>query len=341
MNFKKIICYFFIIIFCITCAIKLNRKPVTKEIFALDTIIILKYYGKDANKAIDESTKRISSIENEMSIFLPNSQISQINKNSGQKPIKVSNDMLYVSKKAYEHAKLSNGAFDPTVEPLVDLWGIGTDHQKVPTKSEIEKAKNLINYNDIIIDEKNSTIELKHKGQGIDFGGIAKGYCADELRKICNKYNIKSGTINLGGNIYNVGNQLNGAPWETGIQDPLGDTGQSIGTITSTNKSIVSAGDYERFFTQNGKTYGQILNPSTGYPSNNGVIATTIVSDYSIDGDALSNSLYVLGVNKGLKLIQSFNGIDALLITSDKKIYLTPGMKNRLNLTDTSYKIAN
>mgnify|MGYP000870013042 CR=1 FL=1 len=174
----------------------------------------------------------------------------------------------------------------------------------------------------------------------MDFGGIAKGYCADELKKICKKYNIKSAIINLGGNIYNVGNQPDGKSWGTGVQDPLGNNGEFIGVITNTDKSVVSAGDYERFFVKNGKTYGQIFNPLTGYPANNGIIATTIVSDYSIDGDALSNSLFVLGVNKGLKLIQSFKGIDALWITSDKKIYLTPGMKKIFKVTDTKYKIA-
>ncbi|MBP2033614.1 thiamine biosynthesis lipoprotein [Clostridium algifaecis] len=345
MNFKKIICCFFIIVFCIgfntSCSTKINEEPVTKETVALDTIISLKYYGKNANEAINESMKKISNIENEMSIFLPNSEISQINKSSGENSVKVNSDVMYVSKKAYEHAKLSNGAFDPTVEPITDLWGVGTNHQKVPTESEIKKTRSLINYNDIIIDEKNSTIKLRREGQGMDFGGIAKGYCADELKKICEKYNIKSAIIDLGGNVYDVGDQPNGKPWNTGVQDPLGDNGEFIGIITNTDKSVVSAGDYERFFVKDRKNYGQIFDPLTGCPANNGVIATTIVSDYSIDGDALSNSLFVLGVNKGLNLIKSFKRIDALCITSDKKIYLTPGMKKIFKVTNTKYKIAN
>lgn len=345
MNLRKIVCCFFVIVFCVvintSCSTGMNEKPVKKQIFALDTVINLQYYGKNADKAIDESAKRISNIENEMSIFLPDSQISKINKNSGENPVKVSKDLIYVSQIAYKHAKLSNGAFDPTIEPITNLWGIGTNHQKVPTPDEIEKIKKLVNYNDIVIDEKNSTIQLKRKGQGMDFGGIAKGYCADELKKICEKYNVKSAIINLGGNIYAVGNQPDGTPWQIGIQDPLGENGKYIGIINSTDNSIVSAGDYQRFFVQNGKTYGQIFNPLTGYPANNGVIATTIVSDCSIDGDALSNSLYVLGVDRGLKLVQSLKGIDALCVTSDKKIYLTPGMKKIFKLTDTKYKIAN
>jgi thiamine biosynthesis lipoprotein len=345
MNSRKTIVCVLVIVICIVFGIvffnKTSKKPVTKQTVALDTVISLKYYGKNAEKAVDESIKRISKIENEMSIFLPNSEVSRINENSGKNAVKVSSDVLYVAQKAYKHAEISNGAFDATVEPITYLWGIGTSHQKVPTKNEIEETKKLVNYKDMIIDEKNSTIKLRQNGQGVDFGGIAKGYCADELKKICDKYGIESGIINLGGNVYDVGSQPSGSPWRTGVQDPLGENGSYIGIIKNTDKSVVSAGDYERFFVKDGKTYGQIFNPLTGYPSKNGVIATTIVSDYSIDGDAFSNSLYVLGVDKGLKLIKSHKNIDALFVTSDKKVYLTPGMKKIFKLTNTSYKIAN
>ncbi|MFL0197153.1 FAD:protein FMN transferase [Clostridium sp. WILCCON 0269] len=345
MKLKKFISYFFMAAFCISfitsCSISANQQPATREMFALDTIINLKYYGKNADKALDESVNRISDIEKKMSIFLSTSEISQINANSGKKPVRISADTFYVVEKAYQQAKLSNGAFDPTVEPLTYLWGIGTPHQKIPSQSEIDKVKPLINYHDIIMDKNTLTVELRQRSQGLDFGGIAKGYSADELKKICRKYNINSALIDLGGNVYAVGNNPDGTAWKIGVQNPLADTGQYLGIVAATDKSLVSAGDYQRFFVQNGKTYGQIFDPSTGYPSANGIIGTTILSDYSIDGDALSNSLYVLGVDKGLKLIESLKGTDALCITSDKKIYLTPGMKKVFQLTDTSYKIAN
>ena len=138
MKLKKSLSLFFLAAFCIGLLIlyfnNKNVEPVTREKFMLDTIVDIKYYGKNANKAADESVNRISDIESKMSIFLPNSEISQINANSGIKPVKVSADTFYVVDKAYKHAKLSNGAFDPTVEPLVYLWGIGTNQKSSYTR---------------------------------------------------------------------------------------------------------------------------------------------------------------------------------------------------------------
>lgn len=312
-------------------------KEVTRQSFMLDTIITLKYYGKNADAAETESINRLNEIDKKMSTFKPSSEISKINDNAGGSPVKVSSDTFFVIQRATQISKTDQGGFDISIGPLVNLWGIGTNHQKVPTKTEIDKAKKLVNYNDIILDKTNSTVKLKLKGQALDLGGIAKGYAADQLKAICLKHNITSAFLSLGGNVYAIGNNTNGTAWRIGIQDPLKDIGQYLGIITVTDKSVVTAGNYQRFFIKNGVRYHHLIDPSTGYPAQKGIISATIISSTSINCDALSNTTYILGVDKAIKLINSMNGVEAIFITSDKKVYVTNGLKDNFQLTNKEY----
>lgn len=314
-----------------------TQKEVTRQAFMLDTIITLKYYGDDADVAANESIDRLNAIDLKMSTFKQSSEISKINANAGGAPVKVSADTFFVIQRAIQISKTDLGGFDISIGPLVNLWGIGTPHQKISTKAEIDKAKKLVNFNDIVLDKTNLTIKLKRKGQALDLGGIAKGYAADQLKDICSKHNITSAFVSLGGNVYAIGNNTNGAPWRIGIQDPLNDIGQYIGIINVTDKSVVTAGNYQRFFIKNGIRYHHLIDPSTGYPADKGIISATIISSTSINCDALSNTTYILGVDKAIKLIESMNGVNAIFITSDKKVYVTSGLKNNFQLTNKGY----
>jgi len=203
-------------------------------------------------------------------------------------------------------------------------------------KLKYEKLK-LVDYKDIISDKKNSTIMLGRTNQAIDLGAIAKGYTADEVKKVLLSNKISSAIINLGGNVYALGNKLDGTSWNIGIQNPLSTRGEYLGTINVTDKSIVTSGNYERFFIKDGVRYHHIFDPKNGYPADKGVISTTIVSDKSIDGDALSTSTYILGLDKGLKLVESIKGVEGIFITNDKKVYVTPGLKDSFELTDKEF----
>ena len=178
-------------------------------------------------------------------------------------------DTYSVIEKAVQYSKLTDGALDATIEPIVKLWGIGTDKERVPSKNEIEEKLKLVNYKDIILDNKNSTVQLKRTGQAIDLGAIAKGYTADEIKKVLLDNKISSALINLGGNVFAVGNKTDGTSWNIGIQNPLDTRGQYLGTISVTDKSVVTSGNYERFFIVDGKRYHHIFDPKTGYPSEN------------------------------------------------------------------------
>ena len=303
----------------------------------MGTIVQLKVYGGNAEKATAKAVESISDIENKMSTNIETSEITKLNEKAGVSGQKLSEDTYFVIKEAVKYSKLTEGDFDTTIEPIVKLWGIGTDKERVPSKSEIREKLKLVNYKDIILDSKNSTVKLRRTSQAIDLGGIAKGYTADEIKKVLINNNIHSALINLGGNVYAVGKKTDGTNWNIGIQNPLNTRGKYLGAISVADKSVVTSGNYERYFIVDGKRYHHIFNPKDGYPSENGIISTTIVSDKSIDGDVLSTSTYVMGVTKGLKLIESIKGVEAIFITSDKKVYVTSGLKDSFNLTDKEF----
>ncbi|MCB2345641.1 FAD:protein FMN transferase [Clostridium estertheticum] len=296
-----------------------------------------KIYGKNAETATALVLKRISNIESKMSVNIKTSEISKLNSKAGISGQKLSEDTYSVIEKSVQYSKLTGGALDATIEPIVGLWGIGTDKERVPSKTEISDKLKLVNYKDIVLDKKNSTVKLKRTNQAIDLGAIAKGYTADEVKKVLLNNKISSAIINLGGNVYAIGSNPNGKDWNVGIQNPLSTRGEYLGTISVTDKSIVTSGNYERFFIKDGIRYHHIFDPKTGYPAQQSLISTTIVSDKSVDGDALSTSTYIMGLDKGLKLVESIKGVEAIFVTKDKKVYVTPGLKDNFKLTSKEF----
>ncbi len=308
-----------------------------KEFYSLGTTIQLKAYGNKAQVAINEAMKRIIDINDKMSVFKNYSEISKINESAGKFYEKVSSDTYFVINKAVEYSKLSQGTFDPTIRPIVGLWNIGKENFRIPDKSEIEGNLKLVNYEDISLDGKNVSIKLKKENQKLDVGGIAKGYAADEVKRVFKKYSIKSALIDLGGNIVVMGSKVDGTKWNIGIQDPLNERGEYVGILSVTNKSVVTSGNYERYSIKDGKMFHHIIDARTGYPSKSGVISTTIISDYSIDGDGLSTGVYIMGLKRGIELIESINGIEAIFITEDRKVYTTSGIKDKFKITNIEF----
>jgi thiamine biosynthesis lipoprotein len=321
--------------------IKVDDKAlvVSKEFYALGTSNLLTAYGENAEAAIYEAMRKLLDIDNKMSVFKNTSEFSKINSNAGEAPIAVSADTYYVIERAVQYSQISKGAFDPTIRPVVDLWGIGKDNENIPPEEAIKEKLKLVNYKSIILNEKANSIKLANKDQLMDGGAIAKGFAADAVRDIFVEHNIKSAIIDLGGNIFVIGNNPKGMPWRVGLQNPLDQRGEFVGILNISDKSVVTSGDYERFFIKDNKKFHHIIDPRTGYPSNNGVISATIVSDCSIDGDALSTCVYVMGVKEGLKLIEAIEGVDVIFITEDKRIHISSGIKDNFTLTNSIFRI--
>lgn len=225
----------------------------------------------------------------------------------------------------------SDGAFDIAIAPLTSLWDFTAEDPKVPDDAAIQKALPLCSSDGVTIDGQDIT--LPSDDIQFDVGAIAKGYIADRMKDLLVKKGVKSAIINLGGNVLCIGSKPDGTPFKVGIQKPFADRNETEAVMDITGKSVVSSGIYERCFKQNGKLYHHILNPKTGYPYDNSLISVTIISDQSVDGDALSTTCFALGLEDGLKFAEK-KGVHAVFITEDYELHYTDGFQDEINVTD-------
>lgn len=307
------------------------------EGFAMGTVISQKVYGAKGQAAIDETMEKIEGLEALLTFNAPGGDINKLNENAGKSKVELNPETVKIIKKAQQVSELSNGAFDITIGPVVKSWGIGTDEEHIPEAEELKKLLSLVSYKDLYIGESSSG--LKKAGQLVDLGGIAKGYAGDVARDIYRKNGIQSAFINLGGNVVTLGNKPDGSQWRVGIRNPRPtgpQGGEILGTVSVTGKAVVTAGDDQRYFEKGGQRYHHILNPHTGYPAQSDLMSVTLITDSSLDADALDTAVFILGLEKGKELIQQYGGVEAVFITTDKKIYITEGLKGNFNFVDES-----
>lgn len=236
-----------------------GQNKMDKAFLALGTINNIKVFNSSDEYIVSDIIERVFEIDDRMSAFKQGSDITKINRNAGKKPQTVHRETFELIKKAFTFSLLSDGTFDITIRPLVELWGINKKECFVPSDSEISNKLGLVNYKDILLDEKSCSVMLKKEGQSLDLGSIAKGYAADEARRILEQNHIKSAIVNLGGNIAVLGKRPDSRPWQIGIQNPLASTGEYLGVLTAVNKTIVTSGCNERFFIKDGIRYHHIL----------------------------------------------------------------------------------
>lgn len=254
------------------------------------------------------------------------SGVAKINRNAGIAPVKVRADLIEVLEKALYYAELSDGAFDPTVGPLVNLWGIGTGTGTIPSETEISSALALVNWQDLIISKGEGTAFLRREGMALDLGAIARGYAADEAVRLAREGGAKRGIFDLGGSVAVLGERGSGkesAPWRIGVPDPLKEPGSYIGSIPARDKSIVTSGVYQRYFESKGRRYHHIFSTKDGWPVNNGLLSVSIVAGRSVDADALATAVFALGYEKGRALVKSITDTRAVFVFEDRSIRIT------------------
>lgn len=310
----------------------------TKTNYIMGTVMNISIYDKVDEKIFEDSFDIIRNIENKMSLNIADSEVNNLNNKGFNDFVEVSDQTLFVLEKSMEYSKLSNGYFDVTIGPLVELWGIGSDRARIPNSNEIKDSISKIDYQNVEID--GNKVKLNKDNMVIDLGGIAKGYATDEVANFLKSKGVNRAIIDLGGNIYALGSKEKNIPWTVGIQDPFNEKrGNFVGVVKAIDKSVVTSGVYERYLEQDGKKYHHILDPFTGYPVDNDLMSVTIISDNSIDGDALSTAVFALGTQKGYELVKSLEGIEAIFITKDKDIYLTPDVKNSFEINSKDFKV--
>lgn len=318
----------------------LHAEELSKTDFVLGTVCTVRLLEGGSKATLDESFSRLRTIEDHMSANRDDTEISQVNAMAGKTPVKVSEDTFYVISKALEYARLTNGAFDPSVGPLVKLWNIGNGDEKVPPTEKILAAKALVDWRQVVLDATTRTVFLKKPGMALDLGAIAKGYAADEIEKILLNHKVKAAVIDLGGNVFVFGSKKDKSPWRIGIQNPESERGEYLGIVSGGQMTVVTSGVYERYFIENGKRYHHIMSTQTGFPVDNDLISVSIVSKSSIDADALSTVLFVLGIEKGMEFLKQFPDTYAIFIDKDHNVYLSPGAGKVFNLQDKSYRYA-
>ena len=297
--------------------------------FILGTIVRIKLYDPPAPGLFEELFAEIREYENLLSLNLPDSHISRI-----------TSAVFEVIEEGLRYGRLSEGRFDITIGPLVGLWHIGYDDARVPSPEEIEEALPLVDLNRVITDPAGKRVGLESEGMQMDLGAIAKGFIADRIADSLKSRGFKRGIINLGGNVLTLGSKPGNIPFRIGIQNPWEPRGASVGVLELEDLSLVSSGDYERFFIEDGVKYHHILDTATGYPVENSLTAVTIISERSVDGDGLSTSVFAMGLEKGFALIESLEGIEAIFITKDKRVYLTPGIEPIFTLSPGEFVLA-
>jgi len=336
----------FLIISMVSCSKK--DEKVDKYATKMDTIIHLTAYGPNASKAIEAAFNRVDEIEKIASSSISTSDVNKINEAAGKEYVQVHPEIIKIIKTSVEYSKISNGAFDITVSPLIKLWGIGTNDERIPTDSEIKERVALVGYNNISINDADNSVKLMKAGMSIDLGGVAKGFTADEIIKVFKKYDVNSAIINLGGSsIYTLGEKPDKTLWSIAIQNPRKEKNEgNIGTVNLSQDALSTSGDYQRFFIKEGKRYHHILDPATGYPAEAGVMSDMVlvdsnIADCNMIADILTKITFVSGVDKGFKIIDSLEGISCFALTTDFKIYKSSRWHTKIEGLSTEFTMEN
>ncbi|MFP4267884.1 MAG: FAD:protein FMN transferase [Spirochaetaceae bacterium] len=316
------------------CADKKEPKMISETDFFLGTTCTVQLYGDEHKDKFEPVFDILQDIEDKMSVKVKDSEISRINSMAGREAVEVSEDTFTVVEKAMDYSELSKGRFDLTIKPLIDLWGIGTDNQRIPSEEEIGGALNKIDYTKVDLDSDASTVFLEEEGMGIDLGGIAKGYAADLSVQYLKEHGVEYGIVNFGGNVYAFGEKYGETPWKIGVQKPEGTRGEYLGIVEVTDKTVVTSGKYERFFEKDGVKYHHILGTNDGYPVENNLSSVTVIAESSLDADALSTLFFTLGLEEGVDMAENMEEIEAVFYTEDDSIRLTGGLEESFSSTE-------
>lgn len=327
-------------LFCLlTTLLGCHKHPyeisVTREL--MGTLVKITVYHQEvpaANQAINNAFQEMQRIEELMSVHREDSLVGQVNKLAAQQKVKISPDLFYLLEYSCRISKVSEGAFDITVAPLIKLWSPprrpaeeAWNKVKVlnqaPTEDKIKGTLALVGWEKLVLDRRDKTISFEKPGMGIDLGGIAKGYAVDRAIRQLTKAGIKHALIDAGGDIRVLGSKPGDRPWKVALRNPR-DKNDYLTLLALVNRTVATSGDYERYFFQAGKRISHILDPATGYPAQD-CISATIIAETALQADALATAVFVLGPQKGLKLIEKLDNVETLIVDKDRRIFRSRG----------------
>lgn len=303
----------------------------SRTIFAMDTEMSLKAYGMHSASAVNAAADEINRLDRLFDRGSEKSEVYRVNSNGSAT---VSEDTAELVTRSLEISQKTDGAFDISIAPIMDMWGFYTKEYKVPDEAELKKAMDSVGYDNISVADGVVSVA---NGAKTDLGGIAKGYLSDRIKEIFKENGVKSGIVSLGGNVYAIGTKPNGSKWRVAIQDPM-NTKRYIGSVSVSDTAVITSGGYQRYFVENNVIYHHIIDPKTGYPANSGLLSVTIVGEDAALADGLSTALFVMGLEKGSDYWQAHDGFDVVFVTDDGKLHITEGLDG-IFTSDRDYEI--
>ncbi|HHZ06013.1 MAG TPA: FAD:protein FMN transferase [Clostridiales bacterium] len=305
-----------------------NKSPVVQQIYAMDTVMTLTLYSDSTTQEIAQATAEINRLERLFSATIEDSDISRITSNAGSF-VTVSKDTVDLVDIAIMVSKMTQGALDISVYPVVKAWGFTTGDYTVPDATTINSLLPYVDYNKITVDRENLSIKIE-EGMALDLGAVAKGYTSAKVSALLKSMGETAGVVNLGGNVETLGSKPDGDKWSVAVEYP--NTSNYFCKLSLGETSVITSGAYQRNFEQDGTVYHHIIDPSNGNPANNGVVSSTVLADNSAMGDGLSTALYVMGVEKAIRLYQQYKSFDFILLDSNNTVYVTQGLKESFTL---------
>lgn len=303
-------------------------KTLTKSLSLMGSRFEITTVDEDESlcqQGIDSAIHEIQRIERLISSWDPSSQCSEVNRQAGIRPVKVDLELFQLIRRARKVSALTQGAFDISYASIDKIWKFDGSMKSIPTPKMIQASIAKVGYTKVILKREDTTVFLTEKGMKIGFGGIGKGYAANKARNLLQQLGINNGLVNAGGDLIAWGKQANGKSWQIGIASPTEEK-IVLGWLDIQNQAVVTSGDYERFAMIDGKRYGHIINPATGYPAT-GIKSVSVVCPDAELADALATAVFVMGTKKGLALINQLKHIECLIVTDENKIASSIGME--------------
>ena len=299
---------------------------IEKAFPAMGTVHTITIFDAEGPDAANDVRAYLTGLNQAWTCFREDSLISKINREAGRTPVAVDGYTFEVLRQAQRYGQLTEGTFDVTAGPLAALWREAIREQRLPTDEAVWQAMELVNGEDLLLDEEAQTVMLRRPGQGIDLGGIAKGYAVDGLCRRLRQQGVRRALLDLGGTVYALGCRLT-----VGIRNPFDPSGAPMGTLMLEDRCVVTSGVYERFACVDGRRYHHIVDPRTGYPAHSGLVSVSLVGESGTALDALATAALILGPERSAPLLTS-QGMDAVFVTEQGQVLVTKGLKNQFRL---------
>ncbi|MCX6349839.1 MAG: FAD:protein FMN transferase [Candidatus Aureabacteria bacterium] len=307
-----------------------NHPAFHKESRALlGTVITVEIAGATP-AVLDGVFAEAAALEKKFSVYLPESEVSLLNRRAGSEAVAVSDEMWEILSRSREVSRMTRGAFDITVGPLMRAWGFFPKREgRVPSPEEIAEARARVGWEKVILDPSARTVRFSQPGVEIDLGGVAPGYVVDRMIAVLRARGIKSAMVNAGGEIYCLGERPGGGKWRIGVEHPRRE-GDLLGVLELEDRAVSTSGDYRNYFIRSQKRYSHIMDPRTGRPALTGVVESTAAAPDCLTADALATALFVLGAEEGMEVIREQPELGGIVVTQkgeEFSVTASPGLE--------------